>query len=81
MEAKKVLSNDNKKVLSLAGAAGGAALILEAPAYAAAGDGITELTAMATQLGTLSGVIIPVVIVAMTVRLGIKFVNRMTVKG
>jgi hypothetical protein len=42
---------------------------------------VTDITAMVTSLGTLATAVTTVVLGAMVVRLGIKFVNRMTVKG
>lgn len=71
---------DKKKAISL-GAIGTSALILESPVLAQAATPISDITAMVNSLGTLAGVTTTVVLGAMVVRLGIKFVNRMTVKG
>lgn len=72
----------NKSTGLAAGAIGSTALIVESPVMAqTASTGVTDITAMVTSLGTLAGAVTAVVLGAMVVRLGIKFVNRMTVKG
>jgi hypothetical protein len=43
--------------------------------------GIADVSAMVTTLGTVAGAVVTVVLFAMGVRLAIKIVNRLTVKG
>lgn len=76
------ISDDKKKMLSreasIIGSAGVVGLVL-APSQADAST--AELTTMLTDIGTLGAAAATVVIAVMSVRLGIKLVNRVAVKG
>lgn len=64
------------------GAAVGFSLISQpAQAQTASNTAVSDINAMVTSLGTIAAGVTTVVLAAMVVRLGIKFVNRMTVKG
>lgn len=72
---------DTKKSLALFGATTGTVITVSPVMAQTATDPIQQTTTMVNSLGTLAGVVTTVVLGAMVVRLGIKFVNRMTVKG
>jgi hypothetical protein len=61
------------------GAAGGA--VLATSARPARADVVADITAMVSSLGGITTAVVAVVIAGITVRLAIKFVNRLTVKG
>lgn len=64
--------------------AGGIAVtpFIGAPVMAqTASDPIADVNAMITSLGTITAGVTAIIIGAMTVRLAIKMVNRLTVKG
>jgi len=74
-------TDEQKTDAKVAVSAASATTIL-VPMVAMADDAnLTSITTMVTSLGTLAGAVTTVVLGAMVVRLGIKFVNRMAVKG
>lgn len=74
-------SLDKSLVLGAAVAATGVVAFVDVPANAQSTGGIADINAMVTSLGTIAAGVTTVILGAMVVRLGIKFVNRMTVKG
>jgi hypothetical protein len=66
--------------LPVAGGIVGTAAISQ-PAQAQSAGGIADVSTMVTTLGTVAGAVVTVVLFAMGVRLAIKIVNRLTVKG
>lgn len=81
---EKVYAKSNAKDLIVVGVSAAAVglTFIEVPAMAqTSNDAVTDINAMVTSLGTIAAGTTTVVLGAMIVRLGIKFVNRMTVKG
>jgi hypothetical protein len=69
-----------KQGQAVVAAAGLGALVLtQAPPAKA--DPVADVTTMVTSLGGITTAVIAVIIAAMTARLAIKMVNRLTVKG
>ena len=56
-------------------------LILTQPANAQDSDPLTDLQSTLTQVGTIAGSAVAIVLVALGIRLGIKQVNRIMTKG
>lgn len=79
------LSTNAKKELVLSGSSLAIATSLvvgqSAQAQTAPTVGVTDVQNSVNSLGTLANVTVPIVLVAFGVRLAIKLVNRMTVKG
>lgn len=78
---KFISANDKKYAAYFGGATGISAFVLSESPVLAQTSGVSEINSMVASLGTLAGTVTAVVLGAMIVRLGIKFVNRMTVKG
>ncbi|MCJ8280305.1 MAG: hypothetical protein MJK14_10450 [Rivularia sp. ALOHA_DT_140] len=79
--------NNNKKrqQIFIAGTvAGGTSLIASSSPVLAdttTNGGVTAVNALVTDLGTITAAVTAIIVGAMGVRMAIKFVNRMTVKG
>ena len=56
-------------------------LVTTQPASAQTDDPIADINAMVDNIGTITSGVITVIIAALTVRLGIKQVNRLMTKG
>ena len=76
----KPFFDDTKKRIALAGSA---AAVVGVMSYSqpAKADVITDLTGMVDNLGTITTAAVGVIVTAMTVRLAVKTVNRLMVKG
>lgn len=75
----RVRRNDAIATVGVATVAGGALVLAQSqPAQA---DTIADLTTMVSGLTAFVGVVSTIVIAALTVRVGIKFFNRMATKG
>lgn len=74
------MDNKKKTQIALLGGVAGSTIVTPVMAQTAS-DPVQQTTSMVNSLGTLAGVVTTVVLGAMVVRLAIKFVNRMTVKG
>lgn len=76
------LQADKNGKLVVAGAAiAASAITLELPAQAATTGSVDDVSAMVTSLGGIAAAVTAVVLGAMGVRMAIKLVNRVGVKG
>lgn len=76
--------NQEKKVASLATGgvvAAGTVAMIDVPVMAQATGAVADVNSMVTSLGSIATGATAVILGAMVVRLAIKFVNRLTVKG
>jgi hypothetical protein len=68
--------------VALAGAAAvGGATVLATSQPAHAQGAVAEINTMVTSLGTITAGVVTVIVGALTVRLAVKMINRLTVKG
>lgn len=81
-ESKTVLSRDKSGKLTLASAGLSASVLgYGSPVLAQTTTPLDNVTSMITSLGGIAGTITVVVVGAMAVRMAIKLVNRVGVKG
>ena len=73
---------NKKQTLIASGVVGTSVVATSSPVLAqTANNGVTAVNALVTDLGTITAGVTTVIIAAMGVRMAIKFVNRMMVKG
>lgn len=71
----------NQKLLVAGAAIAGTTLVRTQPASAQATDPVEQVNSMVTNLGTITGGVVTVIIASLTVRLAVKQVNRLMTKA